>query len=143
MRGRSTALCTCIASRSSAACSHWFRTVERQRGGWCETDTVVHCGESSDGQFACSVNLSDVASTWTETRVVLGKGQRFVVAALEDMRATLPFPLRGLDSDTGSEFINGHCVDWCSQHGLQFTRSRPYHKNDNAHIRAKKLDARP
>ena len=105
--------------------------------GWCETDTVAHCGDCGDGEFAHSVNLTDVASTWTETRAVLGKGQRFVVEALEDMRLALPFVLRGLDSDSGSEFINYHCVDWCKQRDLQFTRSRPYHKNDNAHIEQK------
>jgi hypothetical protein len=105
--------------------------------GWCETDTVAHCGESLDGEFAWSVNLTDVASTWTETRAVLGKGQRFVVEALEEMRSCLPFSLRGLDSDSGSEFINAHCIDWCKKKKLQFTRSRPYHKNDNAHVEQK------
>jgi hypothetical protein len=105
--------------------------------GWCETDTVAHCGESSHGEFACSVNVTDVASTWTETRAILGKGQRFTVEALEEIRCSLPFPLRGLDSDSGSEFINAHCVDWCKKQQLQFTRSRPYHKNDNAHVEQK------
>jgi hypothetical protein len=93
--------------------------------GWCETDTVAHCGDSAEGEFASSVNLTDVASTWTETRAVLGKGQRFVVEALEEMRRCLPFTLRGLDSDSGSEFVNRHCVDWCSKNELTFTRSRP------------------
>jgi len=105
--------------------------------GWCETDTVAHCGDSGDGEFASSVNLTDVASTWTETRAVLGKGQRFVVEALEEMRISMPFSLRGLDSDSGGEFINRHCVDWCLKQGLTFTRSRPYHKNDNAHVEQK------
>jgi hypothetical protein len=110
---------------------------ETTEAGWCETDTVAHCGETMDGEFAWSVNLTDVASTWTETRAVLGKGQRFVVEALEDMRASLPFSLLGLDSDSGSEFINAHCIDWCKTQKLQFTRSRPYHKNDNAHVEQK------
>lgn len=114
-------------------CERWDTT----QPGWCETDTVSHCGGSGEGEFGFSVNLTDVASTWTETRVVLGKGKRFVVAALDEMRQILPFPLRGLDSDNGSEFINTHCVDWCTEHTLQFTRSRPYHKNDNAHIEQK------
>ena len=105
--------------------------------GWCETDTVAHCGESGEGEFAFSVNLTDIASTWTETRAVLGKGKRFVVAALEEMRRSLPFVLRGIDSDSGGEFINFHCYDWCKEHELQFTRGRPYHKNDNAHIEQK------
>jgi hypothetical protein len=105
--------------------------------GWCETDTVAHCGEVGDGEFAFSVNMTDVASTWTETRAVLGKGQRFVVEALEEMRCTLPFALRGIDSDSGSEFINHHCYGWCKEHGLEFTRGRPYRKNDNAYIEQK------
>jgi len=105
--------------------------------GWCETDTVAHCGETGDGEFAFSVNLTDVASTWTETRAVLGKGQRFVVDALEEMRCTLPFALRGIDSDSGAEFVNHHCYGWCKKHGLAFTRGRPYHKNDNAYIEQK------
>jgi hypothetical protein len=105
--------------------------------GWCETDTVAHCGEVGDGEFAFSVNLTDVVSTWTETRVVLGKGQRFVVEALEEMRRTLPFALRGIDSDSGSEFINHHCYSWCKKHELEFTRGRPYRKNDNAYIEQK------
>lgn len=105
--------------------------------GWCETDTVAHCGEVGDGEFAFSVNLTDVASTWTETRAVLGKGQRFVVNALEEMRCALPFALRGIDSDSGAEFINYHCYDWCEKHSVEFTRGRPYHKNDNAYIEQK------
>ena len=79
--------------------------------GWCETDTVAHCGESGEGEFAFSVNLTDIASTWTETRAVLGKGKRFVVEALDEMRRSLPFALRGIDSDSGGEFINFHCYD--------------------------------
>ena len=105
--------------------------------GWCETDTVAHCGDSGEGEFISSVNLTDVASTWTETRAVLGKGQRFVVDALKEMRASLPFPLRGIDSDSGSEFINRHCYDWCVENNLQFTRGRPYRKNDNAYVEQK------
>ncbi len=105
--------------------------------GWCEVDTVAHCGGSGDGEFVSSVNATDVASTWTETRAVLGKGQRYVVAALEEIRLALPFALRGIDSDSGSEFINRQCVKWCQDKGLDFTRSRPYHKNDNAHIEQK------
>ena len=100
-------------------------------------DTVAHCGEVGDGEFAFSVNLTDVASTWTETRAVLGKGQRFVVDALEEIRGTLPFALRGIDSDSGAEFINHHCYGWCKEHELEFTRGRPYRKNDNAYIEQK------
>lgn len=99
--------------------------------GWCEVDLVAHCGDSGFGDFVNSVNSTDVASTWTETRAVIGKSQQFVVGALDEIRKALPFSMRGIDSDSGSEFINYHCIDWCRKHSLDFTRSRPYRKNDN------------
>ncbi len=68
---------------------------------------------------------------------MLGKSQRAICQALEDMRTALPFPLRGLDSDNGSEFINDHLLRYCRQHQIQFTRGRPYKKDDNAHIEQK------
>ena len=105
--------------------------------GWCEVDTVAHCGESGFGEFAFSLNVTDVASTWTETRAVLGKAQLRITEMLEEIRLSAPFALRGIDSDSGSEFINHHCVRWCQQHHLSFTRGRPYKKNDNAYIEQK------
>jgi hypothetical protein len=105
--------------------------------GWCEVDTVAHCGDSSFGEFVHSLNVTDVASTWTETRAVLGKGQLHITNKLEEIRTALPFSLLGIDSDSGSEFVNYHCVSWCEKRRLQFTRSRPYKKNDNAHIEQK------
>lgn len=105
--------------------------------GWCEIDSVAHCGPLNGGDFVWSVNLTDIATGWTQTLAVQGKSQRVVVAALEEMRTSLPFGLRGIDSDTGSEFINAHCANWCTQNAIVFTRSRPYRKNDNAHIEQK------
>ncbi len=105
--------------------------------GFTEIDLVAHGGESGDGEFAHSLNLTDIHTTWVETRAVLGRGQHAVRAALEDMRQTLPFPLRGIDSDNGSEFINAHLLQYCQRHGIQFTRGRPYKKDDNAHIEQK------
>ena len=72
-----------------------------------------------------------------ETRAVLGRGQHAVRQALAEMRAVLPFPLRGIDSDNGSEFINAHLLGYCQRHRIQFTRGRPYKKDDNAHIEQK------
>jgi hypothetical protein len=72
-----------------------------------------------------------------ETRAVLGRGQHAVQAALEEIRQTLPFALQGIDSDNGSEFINAHLVRYCRGHSIQFTRGRPYKKDDNAHIEQK------
>ena len=105
--------------------------------GFTEIDLVAHCGESGDGEFAHSLNLTDIHTTWVETRAVLGRGQHAVQQALEAMRQTLPFRLQGIDSDNGSEFINAHLVRYCQGHGIQFTRGRPYKKDDNAHIEQK------
>ena len=105
--------------------------------GFTEVDLVAHSGESGDGEFLHSLNLTDIHTTWVETRAVLGRGQAGVAAALEEMRRALPFALRGIDSDNGSEFINAHLVRYCQGHGIQFTRGRPYKKDDNAHVEQK------
>jgi hypothetical protein len=105
--------------------------------GFTEIDLVAHCGDSGDGEFAHSLNLTDIHTTWVETRAVLGRGQHAVQQALEAMRQTLPFRLQGIDSDNGSEFINAHLVRYCQHHAIQFTRGRPYKKDDNAHIEQK------
>jgi hypothetical protein len=105
--------------------------------GYMEIDLVVHCGPSASGVFICSFNLTDICTGWTETRAIMGKGEAGVVAALEEIRLGLPFALVAIDSDNGSEFINHHLVRWCNKHKITFTRSRPYKKNDNAHIEQK------
>jgi len=113
--------------------AHWNVT----RPGFTEIDLVSHSGDCAEGEFAHSFNLTDIHSTWTETRAVLGKGQTGIVAALEEMRQGLPFRLQGIDSDNGSEFLNHHLVGYCRAHQIQFTRGRPYQKDDNAHIEQK------
>jgi len=105
--------------------------------GFGEIDLVAHCGNLAYGEFINSLNFSDIATTWTETRAVLGKGQRPVCAAIEEIASALPFVLKGLDSDNGSEFINMHLLRYCKERGIQLTRGRPYKKNDNAHIEQK------
>lgn len=105
--------------------------------GFTETDLVAHSGNAADGEFVWSLNLTDIHSTWVETRAVLGRGQTAVLQALDEMAAALPFLLRGLDSDNGSEFINHHLFRYCQARGIQFTRGRPYKKDDNAHIEQK------
>jgi hypothetical protein len=107
------------------------------RPGFTEIDLVAHSGDCADGEFAHSFNLTDIHTTWTETRAVLGKGQTGIVAALEEMRQALPFALQGIDSDNGSEFLNYHLVGYCRTQQIQFTRGRPYKKDDNAHIEQK------
>ncbi len=112
---------------------HW----DVKSPGFTEIDLVSHSGDCAEGEFAHSFNVTDIHTTWTEARAVMGKGQTGIVAALEDMRQSLPFPLRGIDSDNGSEFINAHLVRYCQVKSIQFTRGRPYKKDDNAHIEQK------
>lgn len=105
--------------------------------GFTEIDLVSHSGASAAGDCCHSLNLTDIHSTWVETRAVLGKGQEGVRQALEEIRQALPFALRGIDSDNGSEFINAHLYGYCRSRAIQFTRGRPYKKDDNAHIEQK------
>ena len=105
--------------------------------GWTEIDLVSHSGPSARGEFGYSLNLTDVYLGWCESRAVLGRGEVGVVAALDQIRRRLPFALRGIDSDNGSEFINYHLVRYCREHVIQFTRGRPYKKDDNAHVEQK------
>jgi hypothetical protein len=105
--------------------------------GFTEIDLVSHSGNSAAGEFLHSLNVTDIHTTWVETRAVLGKHERGIQAALAALRDALPFALCGIDSDNGSEFINGHLYDYCRTHAIQFTRGRPYKKDDNAHIEQK------
>lgn len=105
--------------------------------GWTEIDLVAHSGDRADGEFLHSLNLTDIHTTWVETRAVLGKSQVRVQEALEHLRQALPFALHGIDSDNGSEFINAHLHAYCRAQQVQFTRGRPYKKDDNAHIEQK------
>jgi hypothetical protein len=112
---------------------HWDVT----EPGFTEVDLVSHSGDRADGDFLHSLDLTDIHTTWVETRAVLGKSQIRVQEGLETLRQQLPFPLRGIDSDNGSEFINAHLLAYCRAHDVQFTRGRPYKKDDNAHIEQK------
>ncbi len=105
--------------------------------GFTEVDLVSHSGNSADGEFIYSLNVTDIHTTWVETRAVLGKAQSRVVAALDDMRQAMPFDLKGIDADNGSEFINHHLYRYSQTHAIQFTRGRPYKKDDNAHVEQK------
>lgn len=105
--------------------------------GFTEIDLVSHSGNSADGEFLQTLNLTDIHTGWDESRAILGKGQRAVRAALAEMRQALPFPLLGTDSDNGSEFINACIFHYCQDHAIQFTRGRPYKKDDNAHVEQK------
>jgi len=105
--------------------------------GFTEIDLVSHSGNAASGEFLHSLNVTDIHSTWVESRAVMGKSQIGVLNAMQDIEQALPFKLLGVDSDNGSEFINYHLKTFCDQNQIQFTRGRPYKKNDNAHIEQK------
>lgn len=110
---------------------------DEQQPGFLEIDLVAHCGESTAGTYLCTLNCVDVATGWTECVGVANKGQAAVFAALQQVRTRLPFPLLGIDSDNGSEFINDHLIRYCQAERITFTRCRPYRKNDQAHVEQK------
>jgi hypothetical protein len=107
------------------------------RPGFVEIDLVGHDGGSPAGDFCQTLDVTDVATAWTETRAVKNKAQVWVFAALQDIVATLPFPVRGIDSDNGSEFINKHLLRYCESKRITFTRSRAYRKNDACYVEQK------
>ena len=112
---------------------HWDVKVP----GFTEVDLVAHSGNSGSGEFAHSLNVTDIQTTWTETRAILGRSQAAVVEAFGEIASALPFRLLGIDSDNGSEFLNWHLGAWCAKREIQFTRGRPYKKDDNAHVEQK------
>ena len=114
-----------------------FADWEENRPGFLEVDLVIHCGESAEGFYLTTLSTVDVASGWSECIGVWGKGQERVGAAIHRTRKRLPFPLLGLDSDNGSEFINHHLYTYCQREGITFTRSRSYKKNDSCHVEQK------
>jgi len=115
--------------------NQWNETIP----GFIEADTVAHCGSTVAGMFVYSLNCVDIASGWTEQRAVWGKGERGVLEAIKDIEKNIPFPIKGFDCDNGSEFLNWHLLRHLTERKqpVQFTRARPYHKNDNAHIENK------
>jgi hypothetical protein len=116
---------------------HWDVTLP----GYLEIDLVSHSGASAAGEFLYTLDCVDIATGWVERQAVMGKGQHGIVEALRQIEQRLPFRLRGIDSDNGSEFINAHLFNFCQQRpqdqSVQFTRSRPYKKDDNAHVEQK------
>lgn len=110
------------------------------RCGFAEVDTVAHCGSSLVGEFAHTVDLTDVVTGWTEPVAIKNKAHVWIVAAMDDITARMPFDLLGMDFDNGSEFINYALIGWAADRKIHLTRSRPYTSNDNAHIEQKNGD---
>src|SRR5208283_4673666 len=107
------------------------------RPGFVEIDLVAHDGGNAAGDHAFTLTVTDIATGWTENRSVPSKALKGVIAALDEIAAVIPFPIRGIDSDNGSEFINFHLLDWCCKHQITFTRSRAGNKNDGCHVEQK------
>lgn len=105
--------------------------------GFLEMDLVGHDGGRAEGDYCFTLDMTDIATGWTEQAAVQNKAQKWVFEALLDLRQRLPFAIRGLDSDNGSEFINNHMVAYCTDQKITFTRSRPWRKNDNCYIEQK------
>ncbi len=113
--------------------AHW----DDKRPGFEELDLVQHDGGNPRGFFACTLDVTDVSTGWTEMQAVITKAQKYVFAALKQIRRHLPFPLLGLDSDNGAEFINDELVRYCTEAQLTFTRGRVGRKNDNPFVEQK------
>ncbi len=114
-----------------------FTDWEENRPGFLEADTVAHCGESVEGFYLNTLMAVDIASGWAEGSAVWGKGQERVGSAIHGIRQRFPFPIPGLDTDNGGEFINQHLFNYCRREKITFTRSRSYKKNDNCYVEQK------
>ena len=105
--------------------------------GFIEIDLVGHEGGNPTGEFCFTLTATDIATGWTINRSVKNKAAIWVFEAIEHVIARFPFPIVGIDSDNGSEFINHHLFTYCDEHKITFTRSRPGNKNDGAHVEQK------
>jgi hypothetical protein len=114
-----------------------FADWDGARPGFLEIDLVAHCGGNGGGEYCQTLDVTDVATGWTETRAVKNKARVWVLAALKHIASALPFEVRGIDSDNGSEFINHHLAAYCKDNRITFTRSRAWHKNDSCYVEQK------
>lgn len=110
---------------------------DEEKPGFLEIDLVAHCGDTMEGQFVNTLTCVDISTGWTECLAVLTRNKQTVFEAIKVVRARLPFALLGIDSDNGSEFINDLLFQYCQYQKITFTRSRPYYKNDQAHVEQK------
>lgn len=130
--------------RSMTKPSSLKEVIPVRRGPWDnpppghgEIDTVAHCGNAGEGLFASTVQYTDICLTWCFLGAQMGKGKIETLENLKAMEARSPFPFRGLDPDTGSEFVNWTTKDWCDEKNIELTRIRPGMKNDHGHIEQK------
>ena len=116
---------------------HTFTEWDKEQVGFMEIDLVAHCGNTTEGQFLNTLTCTDISTGWTDVTALSHRSQEAVSKAIHLMRQRLPFPLLGIDSDNGSEFINDLLYRYCLDEKVTFTRSRPYKKNDQAHVEQK------
>ena len=114
-----------------------FADWDEMRPGFVEIDLVGHDGGNTRGDYIQTLDVTDVCTGWTETQAVKNKAQVWVFEALKEIRKRLPFPLLGIDSDNGSEFINHHLVRFCEKERITFTKTRAHRKNDNCYVEQK------
>ncbi len=114
-----------------------FADWDDARPGFLEMDLVAHCGPTTAGEYLHTLNAVDMATGWCEPEALPNRSQHAVKEALDRMRKRMPFPLRGIDSDNDSAFINANLLRYCEGEKITFTRSRPYKKNDQAHVEQK------
>jgi len=114
-----------------------FADWKESQPGYMEADLVFHSGDDVSGSFVHTLTLTDIASGWTECVALPVRDGALIVDALEHLRTTMPFPLRGFDTDNGGEFVNEPVLNYCARNGIAFTRSRPYRKNDQAWVEQK------
>lgn len=114
-----------------------FAQWDDARPGFVEVDLVAHCGDSTQGEYLNTLNMVDVKTRWTEFLPLINRSQAAATAAIDACRFRLPYPLKGLDSDNGAEFINHDLKRYCEQAQITFTRCRPYRKNDQAYVEQK------
>ena len=119
----------------------YYSYAERNEAGCFEIDTVVHCGYGPQNDSLWTLTLTDVANGFVYIRPLRAKTQRYVLEALDDIAENAPYPIRELHMDNGTEFKNFGFLSWCQRHGIGYTRSRSYHKNDNCFVEAKNFTA--
>jgi|WetSurMetagenome_2_1015567.scaffolds.fasta_scaffold179231_1 hypothetical protein len=117
-----------------------FADWSEDKPGFLEVDLVAHCGETTRGEYINTLNMIDIATGWSVATAFMGRGERYSCQAIDEVKSSFPFVILGIDSDNGSEFINYHFDSYCKKEHITFTRSRPWKKNDSAHIEQKNWD---
>lgn len=117
-----------------------FADWDENQPGFLEIDLVAHCGNNTRGEYINTLDMTDVATGWTVCAAFMGRSERFCVEAIEEARPSFPFPILGIDSDNGSEFINAHLKRYCERNQITFTRGRANKKNDSCYVEQKNWD---